>query len=100
MPPRHPGLAAREIALAPERPGIATFYGDATLHRPPERPRDWHPRDVPDAVHEWAAHVAAGRIGKPQPPASPEVIANREANDALFRAIAQDRHRARARFRR
>ena len=93
MPSRHPSLVAREVALAPERPGFATLHGDAALVRPPERPHEWHPEDVPDAVHEWAAHVAAGRIGKKQPPADPEVVANREANDALFRRIAEDRRR-------
>lgn len=46
------------------------------------------------AAHpHWQARLDAGLIGAVQP-ASPEIVAQRAANDALFRRIAADRRAA------
>lgn len=39
-------------------------------------------------VAEWLAHYEAGRLG-PRPPLAPEILAQLQANDALFRARAE-----------
>lgn len=51
-------------------------------------------RDIPadlalacGAVAEWLAHYEAGRLGT-RPPLAPDIRAQLEANDALFRARA------------
>lgn len=93
MPSRHLPLAAREIALAPTHPGFGTAFGDTALIRPPQRPEQFKPQELPDAHHAWAAHVAAGRIGG-NPPAPLEVAANRDRTAALFAELAQERRRA------
>lgn len=49
-----------------------------------------------DAVTHWQALLDAGLIGY-NPPAPPAVVAQREANAALFRSFARDRARARGR---
>lgn len=49
-----------------------------------------HPYNHDDHFARWQAHLDAGRLGA-NPPAPPEVVANRAATDALFRAIAADR---------
>lgn len=94
MSSRHLPLAAREIALAPTHPGFATDHGDAALVRPPEHPELFKPEALPDAHHEWAAYVAAGQIGAPEPPVDPAIAANRDRTATLFRRRAADRVRA------
>lgn len=49
-----------------------------------------------EAVLNWQALVDAGQIGG-NPPAPPEVVAQREANDALFRSLARSHVRVRSR---
>lgn len=44
------------------------------------------------AVAEWLAHYEAGRLG-PRQPLAPELRAQLDANDAIFRARAE-RHAA------
>lgn len=39
-------------------------------------------------VADWLAHYEAGRLG-PRAPIAPDIRANLDANDALFRARAQ-----------
>ncbi|THD36375.1 MAG: hypothetical protein E7773_07635 [Sphingomonas sp.] len=59
------------------------------------RPRTIADPDQPDAVRAWEALLDAGLIGPAtRPPVAPEVIASRDAADALFRRIAADRRRA------
>ncbi|MEG3123508.1 hypothetical protein [Sphingomonas sp. GB1N7] len=50
--------------------------------------------DDHEANLHWQTLLDAGLIGTAQP-ASPGIVAQREANDALFRRIAADRRAAR-----
>jgi hypothetical protein len=61
------------------------------------RPRDHPDPYQPDSVREWQAHLDAGRLGRPRRATPPDVLANREATEELFRRIAADRAEARRR---
>lgn len=50
--------------------------------------------DQADHQRRWAGHVAAGRIGT-TPPVDPDIAANRDRWDTLFRARAASRSAAR-----
>ena len=55
------------------------------------RPRSARSSDQDQAVLHWQALVDAGLIENRNPPAPPEVIAQREANHALFRSFPRRR---------
>lgn len=77
------------ITPAPDPATTRPAQDPQWVARPPSQPSD----DQPSAVHHWQALLDAGLIANQNPPAPPEVIARREANDALFRGFAIDRRR-------
>lgn len=83
-------------------PVIVTPTPDPATTRPAQDPqwvvRPWSARssDQDEAVLHWQALVDAGLIGG-NPPAPPEVVVQREANDALFRSLARPHVRVRSR---
>lgn len=68
----------------------------AAVPRDPQRtvrPSPARYPDQPDPVAHWETLIASGAYPVRNPPAPSEVVAQREANDALFRTIAADRRR-------
>lgn len=77
-------------------PVIFTPLSRPAATRPAQDPqsvvRPWSCRsnDADAAVLHWQALVDRGLIGG-NPPAPPEVVSRREANDALFRSLRRRR---------
>lgn len=74
----------------PTRPAAAAVPRDPQRSVRPSPAR--YP-DQPDPVAHWEILLDSGAYPVRNPPAPPEVVANRAATDALFRGIAADRRR-------